>query len=73
MEHVQRNHYAERRFDLKKVIKMIHDMVAALKKEQTGDEHKKEYCTMQLDVSDDKKKTVSRVLPEAETAIESAK
>ena len=28
---------------------------------------------MQLDVSDDKKKTVSRVLPDAETGIESAK
>ena len=52
---------------------MIDDMVATVKKEQKGDEHNKEYCAMQLDLSDDKKKTVLCALPNAETAIENAK
>ena len=55
-----------------KVIKMIDDMVAVLKKEQEDDDHKKEYCAMQPDLSDDKKKAMTRALTGAETAIESA-
>lgn len=39
-----------------KVIKMIVAMVETLKEEQKDDDHKKEYCTTQLDVSDDKRK-----------------
>merc|ERR1719506_1049424 len=36
-----------------KVLKMIDDMVAQLKQEQTDDESKKEYCDVQFDTSDD--------------------
>jgi len=41
-----------------KVIKMIDDMVVMLKQEQLDDEHKKEYCELQFDESDDKKKSL---------------
>jgi len=56
-----------------KVIKMIDDMVELLQKEQNDDEHKKEYCSMQFDVSDDKKKALERSLAGAESAIATAK
>merc|ERR1719333_1781153 len=45
-----------------KVIKMIDDMVAVLKKEQQDDNDKKEYCAMQFDVADDKKKGLERTI-----------
>merc|ERR1719411_1171391 len=47
-------------------------MVAVLKKEQEDDDHKKEYCSMQLDLTDDRKKAVTRSLSDAENAIDSA-
>ena len=56
-----------------KVIKMIDAMVETLKKEQKNDDYKKEYCTMQLNLKDGKRKAVSRALSDAETAIESLK
>merc|ERR1719350_1232304 len=56
-----------------KVIKMIDDMVALLQQEQDDDEHKKEYCGMQFDVSDDKKKALERSIAGAESAIAAAK
>jgi len=43
-----------------KVIKMVDDMVALLKQEQLDDDHKKEYCLMQFDLADDKKKALER-------------
>jgi len=43
-----------------KVIKMIDDMVAILKAEQQDDNDKKEYCAMQFDTADDKKKGLER-------------
>merc|ERR1719287_283923 len=39
-----------------KVIKMIDDLTATLKQEQLDDDHKKEYCEVQFDQADDKKK-----------------
>jgi len=45
-----------------KVIKMIDDMVALLKKEQHDDDDKQEYCGLQLDHSDDKKKATEHTL-----------
>merc|ERR1719210_1768657 len=45
-----------------KVIKMVDDMVALLKKEQQDDDAKKQYCGLQLDQSDDKKKATERTL-----------
>jgi len=56
-----------------KVIKMIDDMVALLKEEALDDEHKKEYCTMQFDFADDKKKELERSVSDLETAISDAK
>jgi len=53
-----------------KVIKMIDDMVANLKREQVDDDSKKEYCEKQLDMSEDKKKELAISLSDSETAIE---
>jgi chromosome segregation ATPase len=55
--------------DFSKVIKMIDDMVALLKKEQIDDDNKKEYCLVQFDQSDDKKKAVERRLADETAAI----
>jgi len=52
-----------------KVIGMIDDMVALLKKEQTDDDNKKEYCAEQLDTSDDEKKSLERDISNLEAAI----
>merc|ERR1719379_3249863 len=49
-----------KKVDFSKVIKMIDDMVATLKKEQQDDNDKKEYCEMQFDAADDKKKGLQR-------------
>jgi len=56
-----------------KVIKMIDNMVATLKKEQFDDDHKKEYCTVQLDSADDKKKSLEHRLSDIGSAIANAK
>jgi chromosome segregation ATPase len=53
-----------------KVIKMIDEMVATLKKEQADDDSKKEYCGAELDKSEDKKKELERAVSVSETAIE---
>jgi len=45
-----------KKVDFSKVLKMIDDMVALLKVEQGDDENKKEYCSVQFDSMDDKKK-----------------
>merc|ERR1719498_15424 len=52
---------------------MIDEMVATLKKEQNDDDHKKEYCAKQFDLSDDKKKSLERSVSDLETAIEEQK
>merc|ERR1719145_564524 len=49
---------------------MIDNMVAMLKQEQLDDEHKKEYCELQFDESDDKKKSLEFTLEKTETSIE---
>jgi hypothetical protein len=54
-----------------KVIKMIDTMVANLKQEQLDDDHKKEYCAAQLDMTDDSKKALERKVADEETAIAS--
>merc|ERR1719468_314155 len=56
-----------------KVVKMIDNMVAILEKEQYDDDHKKEYCAMQFDHSDDDKKALERRIGGEESAIASAK
>merc|ERR1719210_2564933 len=55
-----------------KVIKMIDDMVSLLKEEQVDDNNKKEYCLLQFDTSDDKKKALERKLADENAAIASA-
>merc|ERR1719478_1103595 len=52
-----------------KVIKMIDEMVANLKVEQQDDNDKKEYCNMQFDTADDKKKGLERSISNLEKAI----
>merc|ERR1711953_487016 len=55
-----------------KVIKMIDDMIATLKIEQTDDDSKKEYCAKEFDAADDKKKGLERAYSDLEIAIENA-
>merc|ERR1719343_1346699 len=52
-----------------KIIKMIDEMVANLKKEQSNDDSKKEYCDAQFDQSEDKKKELENSISDSETAI----
>jgi len=52
-----------------KVIKMIDDLVVELKKDQTDDDAKKEYCAAEFDSSDDKKKVLEKSIADLETAI----
>merc|ERR1719453_2123482 len=56
-----------------KVIKLIDDMVALLNQEQLDDDHKKEYCEMQFDFTEDKKKDLERSVSKLESAIDDAK
>merc|ERR1719264_1109369 len=53
-----------------KVIGMIDEMVANLKKEQADDEAKKEYCDKELDTSEDKKKELDLKVSDSAMAIE---
>jgi len=55
-----------------KVIKMIDELVALLKEEQKSDDDKKEYCATQLDLADDKKKSLERTVSDEEGAIAAA-
>merc|ERR1712087_143008 len=56
-----------------KVVQMIDNMVGLLKTEQDDDDHKKEYCAMQFDTSDDKKKALERSVAGEAAAIADAK
>merc|ERR1719458_474655 len=60
-----------KKIGFEKVIKMIDEMVANLKKEQVDDENKKEYCDKQFDLAEDKKKKELELsVSDSETAIE---
>jgi len=52
-----------------KVIKLIDNMVVTLQTEQQDDDHKKEYCEVQLDIADDKKKELEHAISDTEKAI----
>merc|ERR1740121_2886807 len=52
-----------------KVIAMIDELVANLKKEQKDDDAKKVYCDEEFDKSDDKKKVLENSIADSETAI----
>jgi predicted nucleic acid-binding Zn-ribbon protein len=62
-----------KKIGFEKVIKMIDEMVQTLVQEQLDDDHKKEYCAMQLDQSDDKKKALEVRVSNLDTTIENAK
>merc|ERR1719387_1372499 len=59
--------------DFTKVIKMIDDMVVLLGKEQLDDDEKKEFCEVQFDQMDDKKKALERSISDLEKAIQKDK
>jgi len=52
---------------------MIDELVELLKKEQAGDDQKKEYCETEFDTSDDKKKELEGIIADTETSIEETK
>jgi len=58
-----------KKVDFSKVLKMIDNMVANLKVEQQNDNDKKEYCSMQFDAADDKKKGLERSISNLEKDI----
>jgi len=62
-----------KKIGFEKVITMIDDMVATLKVEQKDDDTKKEYCAEELDLADDKKKSLEHAAADLETAIEDLK
>jgi len=61
-----------KKIGFEKIIKMMDDMVATLKVEQADDDSKKQYCGEELDLADDKKKSLEHAVSDLETAIESA-
>merc|ERR1719454_454915 len=56
-----------------KVITMIDDMVALLKKEQVDDDDKKEYCEKTIDQTEDKVKELELTISDLSKAIDAAK
>merc|ERR1719401_2668110 len=52
-----------------KIIKMIDELVVDLKKEQTLDDEKKQYCLSELDKAEDKKKGLEWDISDLEKAI----
>merc|ERR1711957_845309 len=52
---------------------MVDDLVKELKKEQLDDDNKKEYCEVQFDFADDKKKGLEKTISDLETSITEAK
>jgi hypothetical protein len=61
-----------KKMGFEKVIKMVDEMVVTLKKEQADDDDKQEYCRIQFDSLDDKKKGLERDVSDAEKAIANA-
>jgi len=56
-----------------KVIELIDALVASLQKEQLDDDNKKEYCAVELDHADDKRKDLENSLSDLQTLIEETK
>jgi predicted nucleic acid-binding Zn-ribbon protein len=61
-----------KKIGFEKVITMIDEMMALLKKEQGDDDDKKEYCLSEIDSTEDKTKVLEHELSDTETAISSA-
>merc|ERR1719337_350224 len=64
---------AGKKVNFDKVLKMIDELVAALGKEQSEDDHKKEYCEGQIDHLEDKKKELLQAVADLETLIDDTK
>merc|ERR1719327_683224 len=62
-----------KKIGFEKVIAMIDEMAATLKKEQQDDDSKKEYCSMELDASDDKKKSLEKTISDTEASVATTK
>merc|ERR1719281_1008055 len=58
-----------KKIGFEKVIALIDEMVATLKKEQVADDEKKAYCEAEFDTADDKKKELEHTIADLETAI----
>lgn len=58
-----------KKIGFEKVIAMIDEMAATLKKEQGDDDAKKEYCETQFDQTEDKIKELDNSVSDSETAI----
>jgi len=56
-----------------KIIKLIDELVATLKKEQEADTEKKEWCEAEIDKTEDNKKVLQNEISDLETAIDDAK
>merc|ERR1719454_1454892 len=56
-----------------KIVKMMDDFVAVLKKEQVDDDEQKEYCEAEFEKSDDEKREVERKIKTLTTEIEEGK
>merc|ERR1719265_2414761 len=56
-----------------KVITLIDEMVALLKKEQIEDDNKKEYCEEQFDITEDQKKELELDIADKDKAIDETK
>jgi len=57
---------------LEKVVKMIDGMINTLTKEQQDEENKKEYCSIQIESSNDKKNSLAKTLSGLEASIQEA-
>jgi len=55
-----------------KIVKLIDDLTAELKKEEQDDLDKKEYCAEQFDLSEDKQKVTEKTISDHEKAIAEA-
>mmetsp|Transcript_142441 Transcript_142441/g.455293 ORF Transcript_142441/g.455293 Transcript_142441/m.455293 type:complete len:723 (+) Transcript_142441:105-2273(+) len=62
-----------KKIGFEKIITMIDELVETLKKEQVDDESKQEYCGVQFDQTDDKKKALERQLSDLQTVLEETK
>jgi len=56
-----------------KIIKLIDELVATLKKEGEADTEKKEWCESEIDKTEDNKKVLQNEISDLETAIDDAK
>jgi len=62
-----------RKVNFDKVIALVDKLVGTLRNEQSDDDHKKEYCQMQFDFTEDKKKELEQHLEDLSATIENSK